>query len=62
MPHNVRIWVEDCADSRFNVYIDSRLVTPEGAQALEKILTATVRGWRRLDDITVYRALRTVTG
>lgn len=62
MPHNVRVWVEDCDDERYTVYVDDDLVSAEGAHALEKILNASIRGWRRLDDDTVYRALRRVTG
>lgn len=62
MPFNVKIWVEDCDDGSFNTYIDDELITEAGAQSLQEILNATIPGRRRLDEATVRRALRAVTG
>jgi hypothetical protein len=62
MPYNVRVWVEDCDDGRFNVYIDKDLITDDGAQVLQKVFNSTVTGWKRLDESTVRSALRAVTG
>lgn len=62
MPHNVKIWVEDCDDGSFNTYIDESLISDEGAFALERILNTTIVGWRRLDNSTVRTVLRAVTG
>jgi len=62
MPCNVQIWVEDRDDGRFNVYVDRRLLTEEGAQALQEVFNTTITGWQRLDDSTVRAALRAVTG
>lgn len=62
MPHAVKIWVEDCDDGNFNVYIDKSLISDEGALALQRILNTTITGWKRLDDSTVRTALRAVTG
>jgi len=62
MPFNVQVWVEDRDDGRFNVYIDKKLITPEGAHALERIFNSTVTGWQRLDDTFVRTALAAVTG
>lgn len=61
MPHNVQVWVTDESDC-FTIYIDRKLITKPGAVALQKVLRATVTGWQRLDEDTVYRALRAVTG
>ncbi|MEU1497367.1 hypothetical protein [Streptomyces sp. NPDC005732] len=62
MPFNVKIWVEDCDDGSFNAYIDKELITEAGASSLQKILNATMLGQRRLDESTVQRVLRAVTG
>jgi hypothetical protein len=62
MPHNVKVWVEDCDDGQFNVYVDKELVSEEGAQALEQVFNSTIAGWQRLDETMVRRALRAVTG
>ena len=62
MPHNVQIWVEDCDDGRFNVYIDDGLIKDDGARALQKVLNSTITGWARLDDSRVRAALHAVTG
>lgn len=62
MPHNVQIWVEDCDDGQFNVYADQKLISDDGAAALQKILNTTITGWKRLDETMVRRALRAVTG
>jgi len=62
MPHHVTIWIEDCDDGSFNVYVDQSLIGDDGADALERILNVTVTGWRRLDSPTVRAALRAVTG
>lgn len=62
MPFNVQVWIEDCDDGCFNVYIDDDLIKDEGARALQQILNTTVTGWARLSDSTVRTALRAVTG
>ncbi|HET9207890.1 MAG TPA: hypothetical protein VFO28_16735 [Burkholderiaceae bacterium] len=62
MPHNVKVWVEDCDDGRFNAYIDRSLITDEGALALQQIFNSTITGWQRLDDSMIRTALRAVTG
>lgn len=62
MPFNVQVWVEDRDDGRFNVYIDEKLITPEGAEALQRIFNTTVAGWQRLDESFVRAALAAVTG
>jgi hypothetical protein len=56
------IWVEDCDDGSFNAYIDKELITEAGAKSLQMILNATPVGQLRLDETTVRRALRAVTG
>jgi hypothetical protein len=61
MPFNTEIWVDDDLD-RFAVYIDSGLITERGAELLQAILCSTVKRWQRLDESTVYRTLRAVTG
>lgn len=61
MPFNVEVWVDDSPDC-FTVYIDRQLITERGAAALERVLRANVTGWRRLDEETVFRTLRAVTG
>lgn len=61
MPCNVDIWVDDGLDC-FTVYIDKELITERGAAALQRILRTTVTGWSRLDEDTVLRTLRAVTG
>lgn len=61
MPYNVEVWVDDSPDC-FTVYIDRKLITQRGADALQRILRTTVHGWRRLDEETVFRTLRAVTG
>ncbi|MFD7705578.1 hypothetical protein [Streptomyces sp. NPDC059786] len=55
------IWVEDGLDC-FNVYIDEKLITEQGADALQAILRNTVTGWQRLDESFVMRTLKAVTG
>ncbi|MEU0847656.1 hypothetical protein ABZ387_06775 [Streptomyces flaveolus] len=62
MPFNVQIWVEDCDDGRFNVYVVDTLVKDDGARALEGVLNSTITGWKRLDDSMVRTALRVVNG
>jgi hypothetical protein len=62
MPCNVKVWVEDCDDGRFNVYVDKSLIQDEGAFALQDIFNHTVTGWKRLDCPTTRTALRAVTG
>ena len=62
MPCNVKVWVEDCEDGLFNVYVDEELISEPGARALEMILNTTVTGWSRLDEAKVYATLRAVTG
>jgi hypothetical protein len=62
MPFNTQMWVEDRDDGRFTVYIDRKLITSCGAQAMQRLLNTTICGWQRLDDTTVTRALRAVTG
>lgn len=62
MPFRVKVWVEDCEDGCFNVYVDDELISEPGAQALQLILNKAIAGWRRLDEDTVYATLRAVTG
>jgi hypothetical protein len=62
MPFDVKVWVEDCDNGDFSVYVDTELITDAGAEALEKVLNAAIVGWRRLDDVRVYATLRAVTG
>ncbi|MFE1110080.1 hypothetical protein ACFW5U_29880 [Streptomyces rochei] len=62
MPFNVKIWVEDRDDGRFNVYVVDSLIKHDGARALEAVLNSTITGWRRLDDSAVRAALRVVNG
>jgi hypothetical protein len=62
MPFDVKVWVEDCDNGDFNVYVDTELISDAGAEALEKVLNASIVGWRRLDDVRVYATLRAVTG
>ncbi len=62
MPHHVKIWVEDCDDGNFNVYIDKSLIQGEGASALQNIFNTTVTGWKRLDGPAGRSCLRAVTG
>lgn len=62
MPHDVRIWVEDCDDGIFNIYIDQSLIKSEGALALQEVLNTTISCWKRLDGPMVRAALRAVTG
>lgn len=62
MPFGVKVWVEDCDDGHFNVYVDAELISEPGARALQMILNTTITGWRRLDEATVYATLRAVTG
>ncbi|MGW5636697.1 hypothetical protein [Streptomyces sp. NPDC003832] len=62
MPCSVKIWIEDCDDGQFNLYIDESIVGKEGARLLEKILNSTIAGWQRLDEGMVRRALHAVTG
>lgn len=61
MPFNVEVWVVDGLDC-FTVYIDKRLITSRGATALQDMLSSTVTRWRRLDEDSVVRALKAVTG
>lgn len=61
MPCNVEVWVDDDVDC-FTVYIDRKLITKRGADALQKILRTTVAGWNRIDQDVVMRTLRAVTG
>jgi hypothetical protein len=62
MPHKVKIWVEDCDDGSFNVYIDKSLISDEGALALQQAFNCTVTGWQRIDGPMVRTALHAVTG
>ena len=63
MPCNVDVWVDDNGDAEcFTVYIDKELITERGANALQQILRISSRGWQRIDNETVLRALRAVTG
>lgn len=62
MPFNVQMWVEDRDDGRFTVYIDRKLITRRGAQAMQMLLNTTVTGWKRLDETVVRTVLRAVTG
>ncbi|MCX5137653.1 hypothetical protein OOK06_36910 [Streptomyces sp. NBC_00340] len=62
MPYAVQVWVEDCDDGQFNVYVDDGLIQEKGARALQAILNSVQDGWRRLDESTVRRALHAVTG
>jgi hypothetical protein len=62
MPFCVKVWVEDCEDGCYNVYVDNELITEQGAQALQLILNRSVTGWRRLDEDTLYATLQAVTG
>lgn len=61
MPCNVEVWVDDAVDC-FTVYIDKGLITERGATHLQAVLRTHVKGWQRLDESFVYRALRTITG
>ncbi|WP_143659032.1 hypothetical protein [Streptomyces sp. SA15] len=61
MPFNTQVWVVDEPDC-FTIYIDKKLITKPGAVALQQILRTTATGWRRIDNDTVYRTLRAVTG
>lgn len=62
MPFGVKVWVEDCDDGHFNVYIDEALISEPGAEALQLVLNTTITGWRRLDEAQVCATLRAVTG
>lgn len=61
MPFNTEIWVDDRPDC-FTVYIDRELMSERGAAALQAILRSTVTGWQRIDQATMLRTLRAVTG
>lgn len=61
MPCNVEIWIDDGLDC-FTIYIDKKLITKQGATALQQILRTTVSGWRRVNEDMVLRTLRAVTG
>lgn len=61
MPYNVEVWIDDGVDC-FTIYIDRKLVSKRGATALQQILRTTVVGWQRVDNDTVLRTLRAVTG
>ncbi|MDH6448271.1 hypothetical protein M2155_000679 [Streptomyces sp. SAI-119] len=61
MPYNVEVWIDDGVDC-FTIYIDRKLVSERGATALQQILRTTVVGWQRVDNDTVLRTLRAVTG
>lgn len=61
MPCNVDVWVDDGLDC-FTVYVDTELITDRGARALQQILRTTARGWQRIDNDTVLRTLKAVTG
>jgi hypothetical protein len=61
MPYRVQVWVVD-ADDGFEVLIDKKLITEQGAAALQAALRAMSPGWQRLDEPFVLRALRAVTG
>lgn len=60
MPCNVQIWTEDRDDGHFIVYVSNRILGDDGARSLEGILNATISD--RLDNATLRRALRAVTG
>lgn len=62
MPCNIKVWVIDGDDGCFTVYIDRGLISERGARDLEQIFNLTATGWQRLDESTVYRALRAITG
>lgn len=62
MPFNVDVWVDDRDDGCFVIYIDRELITERGAEALQRMLSTTIAGWRRVDDSLVYATLRAVTG
>lgn len=61
MPFDVDVWVVDREDGRFTVYVWNDLVTEAGAEALQSILNRTVTGWRRLDNATVLKSLRSIS-
>jgi len=61
MPHNVDIWIDD-DPGYFAVYIDKSLITERGAAILQAVLRSHRPRWQRLDESTVYRALRAITG
>jgi hypothetical protein len=61
MPCNVEIWIDDGVDC-FTIYIDKKLITEQGAIALQRILRTTVLGWQRVDNAAILRTLRAVTG
>lgn len=61
MPCNVEVWIDDGVDC-YTIYIDRELITERGATALQRILRTTVSGWQRIDNATVLRTLRAVTG
>jgi hypothetical protein len=62
MPFNVQLWVEDRDDGHYIVYVDRKLITRRGAQALQLLLTSSAAGWKRLDETVVRTVLRAVTG
>ncbi len=62
MPCGVQVWVEDCDDGDFNVYVDESLLKEDGALALQEIFNRTITCWKRLDGPMVRTALRAVTG
>ncbi|MFR9796565.1 hypothetical protein ACL02U_11775 [Streptomyces sp. MS06] len=61
MPFHVDVWVEDHDNGVFTVYIDEDLITERGARALQKVLSSTINGWRRLDSSTVRAALHAIS-
>jgi hypothetical protein len=61
MPFDVDVWVVDREDGRFTVYVWNGLVTEAGAEALQSVLNRTVAGWRRLDNATVLKSLRSIS-
>lgn len=61
MPCNVDIWVDD-DPAYFAVYIDESLITERGAASLQALLRSHRPRWQRLDESTVYHALRAITG
>jgi hypothetical protein len=61
MPFDVDVWVVDREDGRFTVYVWNGLVTEVGAEALQSVLNRTVAGWRRLDNATVLKSLRSIS-
>jgi hypothetical protein len=61
MPCNVDVWVDDSVDC-FTIYIDAKLITERGVEALQQILRTTIKGWQRMDNALVLRTLRAVTG